>query len=71
MTNFIPFDGLNSAMKVKAKVRYNQEPESATIHPVADGKVRVEFETKQRAVTPGQHVVFYEDEFVVGGGMIL
>ncbi|GHV30682.1 tRNA-specific 2-thiouridylase MnmA 1 [Clostridia bacterium] len=71
MTNFIPFDRLNSAMKVKAKVRYNQDPESAMIYPLEDCKVRVEFATKQRAVTPGQHVVFYEDEFVVGGGMIL
>jgi tRNA-specific 2-thiouridylase len=71
MVNFIPFDNLNSAMRVMAKVRYNQEPESATIYPLEDCKVRVEFAAKQRAVTPGQHVVFYEDEFVIGGGMIL
>jgi tRNA-specific 2-thiouridylase len=69
--NFITFDVLKSSINVKAKVRYNQEPISAKVHPITEDQIHVEFSAPQRAITPGQHVVFYEYEFVVGGGIIL
>lgn len=68
--NFISIDGLNEPMKVKAKIRYSAKEDNAIIIPVENGKVRVEFEVPQRAITPGQSVVFYEDDIVVGGGII-
>ena len=68
--NFIPFDKLTSPLKVTAKVRYSQKEEAATIHPLEKGRVLVEFERPLRAITPGQAVVFYDGDVVVGGGTI-
>ena len=61
-----PIDG----MRVKAKTRYSQKESCATIHILSEDEVEVEFDEKQRAITKGQSVVFYEDEYVVGGGTI-
>lgn len=69
-TNFIPFDSLTSSMKVEAKIRYSQRTAAAKISPIDDGRVYVEFEEPQRAVTAGQSVVFYDGDVVVGGGKI-
>lgn len=44
--------------------------QKAVVTPLENGKVRVEFETSQRSVTPGQAVVFYDGKTVVGGGVI-
>lgn len=68
--NFIPFDELKSEMKVQAKVRYAAKPADAVIRPLPGGKVKVSFTEKQRAITKGQSVVFYDGEIVVGGGII-
>ena len=70
--NFMPFDHLTEEIEVLAKVRYSAKPALATIIPVGDDQVKVIFDTPQRAVTPGQAVVFYnkEDMSVVGGGII-
>lgn len=68
--NFIPFDKLTSPMKVKAKVRYKQGEQDATIEEIDGNKVFVRFETPQRAISKGQSVVFYDGEYVVGGGII-
>lgn len=68
--NFISIDTLEEPMKVKAKIRYSAKEAAATIIPFEKDKVRVEFEKPQRAITPGQSVVFYEDDIVVGGGII-
>lgn len=51
-------------------MRYQAQPSQAKLIPTAGGKVRVEFETPQRAVTPGQAVVFYDGDLVLGGGTI-
>ncbi|MBR5021429.1 MAG: tRNA 2-thiouridine(34) synthase MnmA, partial [Oscillospiraceae bacterium] len=50
--------------------RYNQQPQPATVYPEADGKARVVFHQPQRALTPGQAVVLYDGDMVVGGGTI-
>ncbi|MBP1888623.1 tRNA-specific 2-thiouridylase [Clostridium moniliforme] len=68
--NFIPFDELKEDMEVQAKVRYAAKPADAIISPLKDGKVKVSFKDKQRAITKGQSVVFYDGNVVVGGGII-
>ncbi|MHB1125439.1 MAG: tRNA 2-thiouridine(34) synthase MnmA [Bacillota bacterium] len=68
--NFIPFDVLEEQLEVKAKIRYNAEASAARITPLPDGKVKVEFTSPQRAITPGQAAVYYRGELVVGGGII-
>lgn len=69
--NLISIEKLVSPMKVMVKTRYKQQESEATIFPVEEDKILVEFKEKQRAITPGQAVVFYQDDVVVGGGTIL
>lgn len=57
-------------MKVEAKIRYSAKPAKAVLYPLENGRVKVSFEEKQRAITKGQSVVFYDGEIVVGGGII-
>jgi len=68
--NFISIDRLEGEKRVKAKIRYSAKEADAVISPLEDGKVKVVFDTPQRAVTPGQSVVFYDGDVVVGGGII-
>ena len=70
--NFIPFDGLLESIRVRAKVRYSAKEASAMVRPIEGGYARVEFDEPQRAITPGQAVVFYDmdGETVIGGGII-
>ena len=58
-------------MRVCAKTRYRQQEQPATVYPEANGKIRVVFDAGQRAVTPGQALVMYDGDLVVGGGTIL
>ncbi len=69
--NLISIAELTEPMDVTVKTRYKQAEVPATIYPAEDGKVFVKFKEKQRAVTPGQAVVFYQEDSVVGGGKIL
>ncbi|WP_313530506.1 tRNA 2-thiouridine(34) synthase MnmA [Anaerotignum sp.] len=69
--NWIAIPNLERPMKLMGKTRYGQKEQSATVIPLDDGTVRVEFDAKQRANTPGQAVVFYDKDVVVGGGTIL
>ncbi len=59
-----------SNMKVTAKVRYKDNDTSATVHPLEDGTIRVIFDNPKRAITPGQSVVLYDGDDLVGGGVI-
>ena len=68
--NFISVESLSEKMRVTAKVRYNQKDVPAYISPLGENRVKVEFDTPQRAVSPGQSVVFYDGDIVVGGGKI-
>ena len=54
-----------------AKIRYRQADQVCTIEPVTDGITRVRFTDAQRAVTPGQAIVFYAEEMCLGGGTIV
>jgi tRNA-specific 2-thiouridylase len=55
---------------VKARIRYKHKEENAMLIPLEKNKVRVEFSAPQRAITPGQSVVFYDGDIVIGGGII-
>ena len=55
---------------VGVKTRYSQKEAAAVIEPLSDGRVLVRFDQPQRAITPGQAVVFYDGDAVVGGGTI-
>ncbi len=68
--NFIPFNTLERSLEVTAKVRYFSPLSAATIEPLDKGRVRVIFEKPQWAITPGQSIVFYQDDLVIGGGII-
>ena len=54
----------------KAKVRYRQSDQACTISKNKDGTIKVSFNQPQRAVTPGQSVVFYDGDVCLGGGII-
>ncbi|MEZ5501974.1 MAG: aminomethyltransferase beta-barrel domain-containing protein, partial [Halioglobus sp.] len=53
-----------------AKVRYRQADQACVLSRPAEGGYRVDFAAPQRAITPGQSVVFYQDECCLGGGVI-
>ncbi len=69
--NWIAIADLTAPMRVTAKTRYRQQEQSALVTPLEGGQVRVDFDQPQRAVTPGQAVVLYDGDNVVGGGTIL
>jgi tRNA-specific 2-thiouridylase len=68
--NWHPFDKLTEPIEVTAKIRYNHPGARATLTPAGDNRVQVKLHTPQRAITPGQAAVFYQDDLVVGGGWI-
>jgi tRNA-specific 2-thiouridylase len=68
--HFIPFNKLSKKLEVKAKVRYVSKMSQATITPHAKMRVKVQFRRRQWAPTPGQSVVFYQNDTVLGGGII-
>lgn len=69
--NFMSIADLEEPKRVLAKIRYNHRGDYCEIRKLADGSVMCEFEKPVRAATPGQAVVFYDGEYVLGGGTIL
>ena len=68
--NFIPFDRLDRPLRVQAKARYRQQAQEAVVEQIDTDRIRVTFDAPQRAMTPGQAVVLYDGDTVVGGGTI-
>ncbi len=68
--NWIDRENLKEPLKVKAKMRYRQRESEAVISPLEKGLVKVKFIKPQRAITPGQAIVFYNRDKVIGGGWI-
>jgi tRNA-specific 2-thiouridylase len=69
--NWIPCPPPTDSLRVKAKTRYRQSGQWATVSRIGDDKIRVGFDEPQRAIAPGQAVVLYNDDAVVGGGTIV
>jgi tRNA-uridine 2-sulfurtransferase len=67
--NWIAFENLESPILVKAKIRHRHEPAGAEVRMDGD-QALVTFDEPQRAITPGQAVVFYDEDVIVGGGWI-
>jgi tRNA-specific 2-thiouridylase len=53
-----------------AKTRYRQADQACFVQPLEDGRCKAVFDQPQRAITPGQSVVFYQGEVCLGGGII-
>ena len=68
--NWIPFDKPAEPMAATVKIRYNHPGTPATVTPTGNGSVKVKLHAAQRAITPGQAAVFYQDDLVLGGGWI-
>ena len=68
--NWISGETPAQPLRVTAKTRYSQTEAAATVTPLPNGRIRVEFDEPQRAVTAGQAVVLYDGEQVLGGGTI-
>ena len=68
--NWIPFDAPPPEIEATVKIRYNHPGVAATLRPQADGTAQIKLHVPQRAVTPGQACVFYQDDLVLGGGWI-
>jgi tRNA-specific 2-thiouridylase len=68
--NWIPFDTPPASFEATVKIRYKHPDTPATVTPLGNGSAKVKLHTAQRAITPGQAAVFYQDDLVVGGGWI-
>ena len=69
--NFMAMEDLREDRRVTAKIRYNHKGAPCTITRVSEDQIKVLFDEPQRAITPGQAVVFYENGYVAGGGSII
>jgi len=68
--NWVSIEPPKKPFIAKAKIRYKHKEEDAEIIPLEKNKVKVIFLRPQRAITPGQAVVFYKDDLLLGGGFI-
>jgi len=68
--NFIACDPPREPVRVEARIRHSHRPVPATVVASGGGEAEVAFDEPQRAVTPGQSVVWYRDDLVIGGGVI-
>ncbi|MGN0333890.1 MAG: tRNA 2-thiouridine(34) synthase MnmA [Lachnospiraceae bacterium] len=69
--NFMSVSDLTEEKRVWAKIRYNHKGAWCTVKKTADDEILCTFEEPQRAITPGQAVVLYDKEYVLGGGTII
>ena len=68
--NWLSIPEPNGPVRATARTRYHQKESSATAFPLPGGKLRVIFDSPVRALTPGQAVVLYDGDLVLGGGVI-
>ncbi len=69
--NWIAYDVPPRELRASARVRYHQREQAATVTVLGDGRVHLVFDEPQRAITPGQAIVLYDGDTVLGGGTIL
>ncbi|MEE8638672.1 MAG: tRNA 2-thiouridine(34) synthase MnmA [Candidatus Margulisiibacteriota bacterium] len=68
--NYVSGEVPREPLKVSAKIRYNSPEAEAVLYPLENNNAKVVFKKTQRAITPGQSVVFYKGDEVIGGGII-
>ena len=69
--NLIPCAQLSGAVRLRAKIRYRMTEQPCTVEQTGPSTIRLTFDQPQRAITPGQTVVLYDGDTVVGGAVIL
>jgi len=69
--NFMSIEDLTEPMRLFTKIRYNHKGAWCTVKKTGDDEILCTFEEPQRAIAPGQAVVFYDGDYVVGGGTII
>ena len=69
--NFMAVEDIREPVRVWAKIRYNHKGDWCTVEKTGEDEVLCTFDKPQRAVTPGQALVFYDGEYVLGGGTII
>ena len=69
--NWIAIENPTEPLRCKARIRYRHTEQPATVYPLPDGKIKVEFDEPQRAITPGQTLVLYDGDTVIAGGTIV
>ncbi len=69
--HYMGVENITDGMKFLTKIRYAHKGAMAAVYKQKDGKIRFVFEEEQRAITPGQSVVFYDGDCIAGGGVIL
>ena len=67
--NWIKYDGVTDGMEVITKIRYKDKGALSTLHTYENG-INVRFYEDVKGIAPGQSAVFYEDDDVIGGGII-
>ncbi len=68
--NLVACARLDGPVRLRAKIRYRMAEQPCTVEQTGEDTVRLAFDSPQRAVTPGQSVVFYDGDTVVGGAVI-
>ena len=68
--NWSATEGLETPLECEAKIRSSQQPTAVKVTPLTDGQIKVDFFAKQKAIAPGQSVVLYQNDIVLGGGII-
>ena len=69
--NYMSVSDITEPVRALAKIRYNHKGDYCTVEKLSDGRLKCTFEKPVRAATPGQALVLYDGEYVMGGGVIL
>ena len=68
--HWVDREHLEAPIRCTVKTRYRQQDVACEVTPLEDGEYRIVFDEQQSSVTPGQSVVFYQDDVCLGGGII-
>ncbi|MGB2672224.1 MAG: tRNA 2-thiouridine(34) synthase MnmA [Candidatus Acidiferrum sp.] len=68
--NWVSIEAPSEPLRAKVKIRHKHEPAPATVEALEGARARIIFDTPQRAITPGQGAVFYDEDRVLGGAWI-